>query len=617
MKNPLLLIIFVLFATIAFSQNEFHLPSQISTVTVYEHGAMVTRAFDTKNIDSDGVITIDSLPKNIYPKSIQAKCGDGLKILSIKNTQKTETIEFTAKTDSLYNEIEMIKDSVELQNTLLKSIKQEIDVILKNDNFDTEEGTNMDQLIKASDLYKTRLRELNLEQFSIIKKREQFNENIGTLKDKIRRTPSKTYEHRVVEIKIENQKNLDKTLTLSYFSPNASWYTFYDLRVKETDNSYLDHKAFVKQSTGEDWNDVQITLSNRNPNKKISPPSIQPYILQNIHHKGYSAPPTSNNWNGNKVSLLVGQVTDSSGELLIGVNIKCPETGDRTLSDIDGNFTIRKAQKGSIVISYVGYETQHLDVSGLHNIQVTLAEGQQLDEVVVTGYSIKEIPHKPQKKYKKEEVRKAIDIKTHRSLNLHNFELTDMYSIPSNGQEIDVLLNTNNIPFVYKYLTYPSQEPTAYLRVGIDNWKSYDLLSGNVNLFLEGQYTGVSHLNIEAKTDTLWFSLGEDIGVHIEKERIEEFNKKSFLKNKIIELHTFDIHVKNNKPYAIEMDIIDQVPVSTDDDINVKVLEISGAEIDEKQGYLLWKETLAPGERKTYRISYEIKYGKNVDIVSN
>jgi len=255
-----------------------------------------------------------------------------------------------------------------------------------------------------------------------------------------------------------------------------------------------------------------------------------------------------------------------------------------------------------------------------------LSEGTMLDEIVVTGnginknaktlgYGVSSVGK--DYKRKKVEIRKSISVKPQQSLNVHSFEIVSPYTIPSNGEEYDVLLNSNAIPFEYEYIAYPSKEPTAYLGVGIPAWRNYDLFSGKVNLFLEGQYTGVSKLDISAKTDTLWFSLGEDIGVHIEKELVEEYNKKSFFKNKTIELHTFDIIVKNNKNKTIEIDLHDQVPISTDDDIKVKVLEISEAIYEKKQGYLTWKESLAPGESRKYRVSYEIKYGENVDIVSN
>ncbi len=618
MKKLILFLLLLLSTECSICQSTFEPSSKITSATIYERGAMISRIVDTKNIKSNGVIRIDSLPQQINPKSIQAKCGKGLKIISIKNTRNVITIESKDKKDSLSSQLAIVQDSIDYQITLLKSIKKEIDVIHKNDNFSTEDGTNMEQLAKASELYKTRLRALNLEYFKITKKRDRFYDSQNELKFQFNNLRPESFTNLGVDIKVEYVSETDKTFTLSYFTPNASWYTFYDLRIAGAEvNSFLDHKAYVSQNTGEDWKNVKLTLSNRNPNKRIAPPTISPYILQNIKHNGYSQNTNKNVFSENNTNFLYGKITDASGEALIGANVYCESTREGVITDIDGTFGIKKSKNCILTISYTGYETQRINVSGLSHCGISLNEGMLLDEVAITGYAEDKDYTKKEYKSKRQELRKAISVKAQQSLNVHSFEIASPYTIPSNSEEYDVLLNTNVIPFAYQYIAYPSEEPTAYLSVGIPEWRIYDLFSGDVNLFLEGQYTGVSKLDIREKTDTLWFSLGEDIGVHIEKELVAEYNKKSFFKNKTIELHTFDIIVKNNKNKIVDIDVFDQVPVSTDDDIKVKVLEISEAEYDEKKGFLTWKESLLPGESKSYRVSYEIKYGKNVDIVSN
>jgi hypothetical protein len=55
----------------------------------------------------------------------------------------------------------------------------------------------------------------------------------------------------------------------------------------------------------------------------------------------------------------------------------------------------------------------------------------------------------------------------------------------------------------------------------------------------------------------------------------------------------------------------DQYPISTDKDIEVELLESSGAVINKESGVLTWKLELAPGESKKYRISYSVRYPKD------
>ena len=86
-----------------------------------------------------------------------------------------------------------------------------------------------------------------------------------------------------------------------------------------------------------------------------------------------------------------GQVKDAvSGEPMIGVSVRVKGTGSGTITDFDGNFTV-KASKGDIlVISYVGYKTLELDLNNKTTLGViSLGEDTEtLEEVVVVGYGV-------------------------------------------------------------------------------------------------------------------------------------------------------------------------------------------------------------------------------------
>ena len=84
-----------------------------------------------------------------------------------------------------------------------------------------------------------------------------------------------------------------------------------------------------------------------------------------------------------------GTVKDASGEPLIGVSILVKGTTNGTVTDIDGNFNLNAPKGALLEISYVGYVTQTISVTG-SSINVVLKEdSEQLDEVVVTALGIK------------------------------------------------------------------------------------------------------------------------------------------------------------------------------------------------------------------------------------
>lgn len=83
-----------------------------------------------------------------------------------------------------------------------------------------------------------------------------------------------------------------------------------------------------------------------------------------------------------------GTVTDKTGETVIGASVvEKGNTGNGTITDIDGNYNLSVPSNAILVFSYVGMTTQEIAVNGQRTINVTLADdAQALEEVVVIGY---------------------------------------------------------------------------------------------------------------------------------------------------------------------------------------------------------------------------------------
>ncbi len=85
--------------------------------------------------------------------------------------------------------------------------------------------------------------------------------------------------------------------------------------------------------------------------------------------------------------MITGKVTDQNGEPVIGASVVEKGTTNGIMTDIDGNFTLEVDDAAVVQISYIGYRTKDVSVSGKNNFQVQLLEDMQaLDEVVVVGF---------------------------------------------------------------------------------------------------------------------------------------------------------------------------------------------------------------------------------------
>ena len=86
-------------------------------------------------------------------------------------------------------------------------------------------------------------------------------------------------------------------------------------------------------------------------------------------------------------SFCKGVVKDATGESVIGASVIEKGTTNGTITDFDGNFVLSVAKDATLSISFVGYQTQEVSVSGKTSFNIILKEDTEiLDEVVVVGY---------------------------------------------------------------------------------------------------------------------------------------------------------------------------------------------------------------------------------------
>lgn len=84
---------------------------------------------------------------------------------------------------------------------------------------------------------------------------------------------------------------------------------------------------------------------------------------------------------------IKGQVTDTSGEPIIGANVIVKGQAIGTITDLEGNFSLKAKSNDVLKVSYIGYISQEVSVGKKDILVIRLVEDTKtLDEVVVVGY---------------------------------------------------------------------------------------------------------------------------------------------------------------------------------------------------------------------------------------
>jgi uncharacterized protein (TIGR02231 family) len=196
-----------------------------------------------------------------------------------------------------------------------------------------------------------------------------------------------------------------------------------------------------------------------------------------------------------------------------------------------------------------------------------------------------------------------------------SFNITTPYTILTDGKKYLVEIQKNTLAARFEYQSVPKLDPDAFLVARVTGWEDLNLLSGEMNLFFEGTFVGKSNLDMQNSRDTLELSLGRDKNIVIKRERRKEYTAVQTIGSNRKESRAFDFSLRNNKKQDVDLVIIDQLPVSTNKDISVDAVEISGAAFDKETGKLIWKFPLKSSENKTLRLAYEVKYPKDKKVI--
>jgi uncharacterized protein (TIGR02231 family) len=181
------------------------------------------------------------------------------------------------------------------------------------------------------------------------------------------------------------------------------------------------------------------------------------------------------------------------------------------------------------------------------------------------------------------------------------------HTIKRNGNE-SLDIRSLNLEATYEYQSTPKLDPYFYLIATVTGWEQHQLLPGEINLFNEGLFIGSSYMDFQSTEDSIHFSLGKDPSIMIRRKRVFNKEGKSFFGGTKTEEHHYKISLKHRKSSIVNLRVFDHLPISTNEDISVQVIETTKAKYDKRTGLLEWGLELAPGAEAEFNVAYELRY---------
>lgn len=514
-------VVLATFCSNAFS-NEIVKTERIQKVIVFRNGAQIESKISQTIDKGDHLIIVDELPNSLDENSVQVSGEGEFTIISVESKTGSNDLKQKSKAyKSLLDSIEYYDMLIDMDNIKKYAVDQEESLLISNKNISSKQAADVVDIEDLAELYRRRLPELKKESYRLEKLiRDNTNKLAAFRQQLAERQAGKNNKQIWIRVSLAQAQNV--RITLKYLVRDASWEPFYDVRsndIGEDINFIL--KANVRQFTGVNWNNIELSLSTGNP-------------------VNYTAKPELYDW---RLSL-----TD--------------------------------------FVAYNKFETG----GTLDAAQIKKLPTRNINSLVSSAA--------------------ALEVESAEQANNVQFNITKAFTIESDGENKIIEIQRNETKANYRYVSIPKLDSKAFLIASVNEWDKFVLLAGEANIFLKGAYVTKTYIDPMAIEDSLELSLGNDEGIKIERKMVKEMTSKKTMGSSKRFMQGYDITVRNTKSKAINIQIQDQVPVSTDKDVEVKFTAIN-ANHDAETGKLTWNWVVAPAESKKMSFQIEVKYPKN------
>ncbi len=616
---------------------DLNVKSKIENVTVFLEGAQVTRHATVGLKPGVSILTFPGIAPGIQEQSIQVEGPSTVKILSVSfRINYLNEIKVPEKIASLEEDCRKLLALV-AQERSFEEVYREEEAILKTNKSigGTVKGVPIEELKIAMDYFRQRLMDIKQQLLQTDRNIRKHNEALGKIEAQLKELSSvKDKPTGEILVKVSTKSTSNSALVIKYLVKEARWFPSYDIRAKDIQSPIsITYKANVSQQSGEDWENVVLTISSGNPSRTGAKPIMKPWFLgfNNMVANSYSSTIGTiqdEKIYGNSNSLVRGRITDEQAEGIPGVNVVIKGTTVGTVTDVAGYYSIPLTTDAqTLVFSFIGYQTMEESVQNRNEIDMKLMpDVMALEEVVVTGYraetrrsmtgSVSVLQGRMAgvsagtPRIKKTVVATPVV----RQTNVE-YTLEELFSVKSDGELRTTDMVEYELDALYEYYCVPKLDADAFLMAKILNWDEHNFLEGEANLFFEGKYIGKSILDTRNISDTLTLSLGRDGNVLVTREKKKDFTSRHFVGSNQKSQFAYEISIRNKKAQPLTIVIEDQIPVANDKDISVDKVEDSKADYDQENGLLKWKKEIAPGKTELISLRYTVKFPKSTRMI--
>jgi uncharacterized protein (TIGR02231 family) len=284
MKSINYALLIMLISCSAVAQNEKSVESKISHVTVFLNKAQVTREVKTRIPEGESNLILSGLSAQLDPNSIQVSARGNFTMLGFSQQQNyLKDMATPARIQVLQDSLKLLQDKIANENMEKQILDKEEQMLISNQKIGgANQNLPVNELKSMAEFFRSRLHEIAVARLRRDANIRTLNESVAKVQRQMQaQNELSSRNTSEVIVRVSAKSSTEAELVVDYVVGNAGWSPLYDLRASDTREPVsLFYKANVIQRTGEDWNNVKLTLSTGNPAVGAVKPELQPWRLE-------------------------------------------------------------------------------------------------------------------------------------------------------------------------------------------------------------------------------------------------------------------------------------------------------------------------------------------------
>ncbi|MFN6571922.1 mucoidy inhibitor MuiA family protein [Dendronalium sp. ChiSLP03b] len=196
-----------------------------------------------------------------------------------------------------------------------------------------------------------------------------------------------------------------------------------------------------------------------------------------------------------------------------------------------------------------------------------------------------------------------------------NFQLNSGGNIPSDGTPHKTTIFKDDYSCSFNYVAMPRLVSFVYLQANVKNSSNSTILPGKANIFRDNTFVGTTKLENIAPRQEFKLNLGIDEGLKIERELVERQVDKKLMSNQRRTTFGYRLLITNLLNQETNLTITEQLPVSRNEQIKVRLIRSNPQIQLGEMGILEWMLTITPNERREISYQFTIEHPTELMVV--